>query len=158
MNPGTKLAVSAAMRRSHAAASERPAPAVGPLTAAITGFSSARIARMFGWYVLSSRSRMSSATSRNSVRSWPAQKPRPAPVITTARTSGSAASTSACRQRGVQRGVERVEHLGAVQRDRQHRAVACRLGLGHQRPLNSGCRFSMNAFSPSLASSDANAR
>ena len=95
MKPGTKLAVSAAMRRSHAAASERPAPAVGPLTAAITGFSSARIARMFGWYVLSSRSRMSSATSRNSVRSCPAQKPRPAPVITTARTSGSAAASSA---------------------------------------------------------------
>jgi hypothetical protein len=31
------------------AASERPAPAAGPFTAAITGFSSARMARMFGW-------------------------------------------------------------------------------------------------------------
>ena len=49
MKPGTKLADSAAMRRSQAQASERPAPAAGPLTAAMTGFSSARIASMFGW-------------------------------------------------------------------------------------------------------------
>ena len=38
---------------------------------------------------------MSPAASRNSVRSWPTQKPRPAPVTTTARTSGSRASFSA---------------------------------------------------------------
>ena len=49
MKAGTKLAESAAMRRSQAQASERPAPAAGPLTAARTGFSSARIARTFGW-------------------------------------------------------------------------------------------------------------
>ena len=49
MNAGTKLAVSAAIRTSHASASERPAPAAGPLTAAITGFSSARIASTFRW-------------------------------------------------------------------------------------------------------------
>ena len=49
MNPGTKVATSAAIRMSQAAASESPAPAHGPLTAAITGFSSARIRRMFGW-------------------------------------------------------------------------------------------------------------
>src|SRR4029453_15416595 len=35
---------------------------------------------------------MSPAASRNSVRSWPTQKPRPAPVITTARTSSLLAS------------------------------------------------------------------
>ena len=49
MNAGTNVAESAAIRRSHAHASDRPAPAQGPFTAAITGFSSARIARMFGW-------------------------------------------------------------------------------------------------------------
>src|SRR5215470_6024529 len=39
-----------------------------------------------------------SPASPNSFRSWPAEKPRPAPVITTARTSGSrAASSAACR-------------------------------------------------------------
>ena len=41
---------------------------------------------------------MSPADSRNSVRSCPTQKPRPAPVTTTARTSGSRASFSASRR------------------------------------------------------------
>ena len=49
MKPGTNAAVSAAMRMSHTHASDRPAPAAAPLIAAITGFSSARIARTFGW-------------------------------------------------------------------------------------------------------------
>ena len=49
MKPGTSVAESAAIRRSHAQARERPAPATAPLTAAITGFSSVRMARMFGW-------------------------------------------------------------------------------------------------------------
>ena len=44
MKAGTKLAAADAMRTSQARASDRPAPAAGPLTAAITGFSSARIA------------------------------------------------------------------------------------------------------------------
>src|SRR5688500_15467646 len=39
-----------------------------------------------------------SGVSANSVRSWPTQKPRPAPVRTTARTSGSCASASAARR------------------------------------------------------------
>ena len=38
---------------------------------------------------------MSPGDSRNSVRSWPTQKPRPAPVRTTARTDASSASSSA---------------------------------------------------------------
>src|ERR671922_284600 len=38
---------------------------------------------------------MSPGASRNSFRSWPTQNPRPAPVSTTARTSGSRASFSA---------------------------------------------------------------
>jgi hypothetical protein len=49
MNAGTKLADSAAIRMSQAQASESPAPAAGPLTAAMTGFSSARMARTFRW-------------------------------------------------------------------------------------------------------------
>ena len=49
MNAGTKVADSAAIRMSHAHASDRPAPAAAPLTEAITGLSSARIARTFGW-------------------------------------------------------------------------------------------------------------
>ena len=48
MKPGTKLALSAAMRKSQTQASDRPAPAQTPFTAAITGFSSARIASTFG--------------------------------------------------------------------------------------------------------------
>ncbi len=47
--PGTKLAASEAIRMSQTQASERPAPAQTPFTAAITGFSSARIASTFGW-------------------------------------------------------------------------------------------------------------
>jgi hypothetical protein len=49
MKPGTNVATSAAILMSHAAASDSPAPAQGPLTAAITGFSSPRMRRMFGW-------------------------------------------------------------------------------------------------------------
>ena len=49
MNAGTKLAVSAAIRTSHAQANDSPAPAAAPFTAAITGFSSARIATTLGW-------------------------------------------------------------------------------------------------------------
>ena len=49
MNAGTKLAASDAIRTSQARASDSPAPAAGPLTTAITGFSSARIASTFWW-------------------------------------------------------------------------------------------------------------
>ena len=49
MKAGTNVAESAAIRRSQAHASESPAPAAAPLTAAITGFSSERIASTFGW-------------------------------------------------------------------------------------------------------------
>ena len=47
-NAGMKLAESAAIRMSHAHANDSPAPAAGPFTAAITGFSSDRIASTFG--------------------------------------------------------------------------------------------------------------
>jgi hypothetical protein len=48
-NAGTNRAVSAASRTSQARASDRPAPAAAPLTAAITGFSSPRIAVTVRW-------------------------------------------------------------------------------------------------------------
>ena len=90
MKPGTNVAASLAIRRSQAAASERPAPAQGPFTAAITGFSSAADQADVRVVGLLERARGSSpGTSWNSFRSCPEQKPRPAPVITTARTSGS---------------------------------------------------------------------
>ena len=49
MKAGTKVAPSAARRRSHAHAKLRPAPAAGPFTAASTGFSSPRTERIVGW-------------------------------------------------------------------------------------------------------------
>jgi len=49
MNAGTKLAESATTLTSQASASDMPAPAAGPLTAAMTGFSSARIASTLRW-------------------------------------------------------------------------------------------------------------
>ena len=55
--------------------------------------------------------------------------------------------------------VERVQHVRAVERDRENAAVPACLDLRHRHlPLNSGGRFSTNAVSPSFASSDANAR
>ena len=51
------------MRASQASASERPAPAAGPFTAASTGFSSARIASTF---------RLSSMRSRSATLERPA--------------------------------------------------------------------------------------
>src|SRR5919201_3685975 len=95
MKAGTKVAESAARRRSHANASDRPAPAAAPFTAATTGFSRLRRPRIVGWYEPRSRPAMSPADSRNSVKSWPTQNPRPAPVTTTARTSSSRASLNA---------------------------------------------------------------
>ena len=47
-NACTKVADSAAMRKSAASASEKPAPAATPLTAAMMGFSSMRMRRMAG--------------------------------------------------------------------------------------------------------------
>ncbi len=49
MNAGTKVDPSPATRMSQAHASESPAPAAGPFTAAMTGFSSARMAVTLRW-------------------------------------------------------------------------------------------------------------
>ena len=130
--PGANTAASDAMRMSHTHASERPAPAAGPLIAAMTGFSSARMARTFGWYVSSSRSRMS-----------PVPRLELGQVLAGAEPAAGArehdGSDVVVRPRllergmegGVRRGVQGVEDLGAVERDRQHAAVARRQDLGH---------------------------
>src|ERR1700730_4768115 len=86
-----KLACSEAMRVVQASARLAPAPAAGPLTAAITGFGMVAMARMIRFPSFSSAS--ISVTSplsrafRRSSTSPPAQNPRPAPVSTTARTA-----------------------------------------------------------------------
>src|SRR5918996_1126374 len=89
-----KRASSAAIRMSQAAARDTPAPAATPFTAAITGFGVETTTGISRWYDCSRCSRMSGRSparyaDSNSVRSWPAQKPRPAPVTTMARASSS---------------------------------------------------------------------
>src|SRR4029077_14523324 len=84
------------MRVVQASARLAPAPAAGPLTAAITGLGIVAMARMIclptfsrgSTSVTSSRSRAFPSTSI----SPPAQNPRPAPVRTTVRTVVSSAS------------------------------------------------------------------
>src|SRR5579863_9033501 len=83
---------------SQASARLAPAPAAAPLTAHTTGFGRARSARMIGLRPLSSdwprSGRGAPGLTARSTRSAPAQKPRPAPVIRTARQPGSAAARS----------------------------------------------------------------
>ena len=74
-----KDASSAAITKSHASARLAPAPAATPLTAQTTGTSSARIARATGFQV-ASRWEPKSPEREAPLMSWPAQKPRPAPV------------------------------------------------------------------------------
>ncbi len=134
MKPGTKLALSAAMRKSQTQASESPAPAHTPFTAAITGFSSARIASTFGWY----ESRSASPTSRRLAELLQILPGREA-AAGAGQDDGAhlrvARLLQCLAQRRVQRAVERVQHVGAVQRDRLNCAVARDLDLGHARTL-----------------------
>ena len=92
----TKTASSAATRKSHARASEKPAPAAAPSTAAMTGLGKVRIASIQPC----SASTDSAATSGDLCRVAsrrcscpPAQKVLPSPVITTLRTSGAFSAT-----------------------------------------------------------------
>src|SRR5579875_2107449 len=98
----TNEALSAAMRRSHASARLRPAPAAAPLMAAIAGLSSAASARTTGSsdaVTISARLTFGSI----SLRSCPVQKPRPSPVRTTARTASSCAASLSVAARSVSR-------------------------------------------------------
>ena len=113
--------------------SESPAPAAGPLTAAITGFSSARIARIVRVVVAraggSPMSRGGLAELGQVLADAEAapgagdRRPRARP---SARASLSAADERLCIS-----AVERVEHVRPVERDRQDGAVAAGLDLGH---------------------------
>src|SRR3990170_590769 len=106
MNPGKTAASSDAIRTSHAHASERPAPAHAPLIAAMTGFSSARIARMFGWYVSSSAPRTPPGGGDDD------------------RTHVRIRGLVQCFVQGVvHRPVDRVVNVWPVERDRQDGAV-----------------------------------
>src|SRR6478735_6854930 len=91
----------ATMRRSHASASPKPAPAAGPFTAAITGFSQATTLRTHvptHAYGSSRSTRVDDGSVGGSERSRPAQNARPAPVITTTRTASSAAASATAEE------------------------------------------------------------
>ena len=82
-------------------ASDAPAPAATPLTAATVGTRKACSLRTVGLKACSMTGPGSARLTRsgpgsksNSARSAPAQKPRPAPVITTARIALSASTLS----------------------------------------------------------------
>src|SRR5579875_3680905 len=93
-----KLALSEDNRMYGASTTLKPAPAATPLTEAIMGLGVDTICSIIGLYFLLSLSPMSSAptfflSSMSSFRSSPAEKPLPAPVITTTRTPASEALT-----------------------------------------------------------------
>jgi hypothetical protein len=98
-----KYADSAATTRSQASARERPIPAAGPFTAARTGLGIRRMPVISGWYRSVSTRYTSigsrSARSVTSLRSAPLEKARPAPVTTTARTSGSSVTSRIAARR-----------------------------------------------------------
>jgi hypothetical protein len=94
----------ATMRTSHASASPNPAPAAGPFTAATTGFSQLRIVRTqvpTHAYGSSRSTRVDVGSDGGSERSRPAQKARPAPVMTTTRTASSAAASATAEESDV---------------------------------------------------------
>ena len=115
---------------SHASAIANPPPTAAPLIAAITGWrrrwmrscSDARCS----WVRIDQRDRVHPLGARCAVlastpfRSAPEQKPRPAPVRMTARTSRSPLiAIERVVQLGDQPLAERVEPLGTVHRDEQ---------------------------------------
>src|SRR4051812_33243597 len=95
-----KRASGAARRTSEASASASPPPAAGPLTAAMTGWGRACSLSMIP-AIRSWVSRLPTTPSPviGSLRSRPAQKPRPAPVSTTTRTAPSPATSSSATWR-----------------------------------------------------------
>src|SRR5215831_4191151 len=85
---------------SAARASPKPAPAAGPLTAAITGFSHRTIDithRPTHANGSSRSARVASGSRGGTDRSRPEQKPLPAPVMSTTRTASSVATASIAR-------------------------------------------------------------
>ena len=109
------------IRMSAARHSARPAPTQGPLTAAMTGCGSARMACGSAAMVSWNRSRSiagavaSSMPGPKSRMSIPEQKPRPVPVRTTACTSGRRPDRPGLRQFSLHDLVDGVELFRAVQ-------------------------------------------
>ena len=93
--------LAAANTMSQANARLAPAPAATPFTAQTTGFSSVRTAGSRSGCSRRARSRRGRASPPSfgiaSARSCPAQKPRPAPVSSTARTVGSVRDSRTAR-------------------------------------------------------------
>jgi hypothetical protein len=121
---------SAATAMSQAATSWQPAAVAMPCTSAITGCgrvagspASPRRSGEEVREVMRARppSRRLAASSR--FRSWPAQKARPAPRRTTRGCGSSAHRVEARLQRGQHRIGQRVELVGAVERQPRHRAA-----------------------------------
>ena len=86
-----------AMAMSEASAKLMPTPAATPFTADTIGLGIVRMRRITGLKYFSSaapESAVALAARSGSARSAPAQKPRPAPVSSTARTELSVASSS----------------------------------------------------------------
>ena len=85
-------AASEATRRSAARASEKPAPAAAPFTAATTGKGSSRILVIMGTYLRLTRAPTSCASASALTelpKACPEQNPRPEPVITKQRQLAS---------------------------------------------------------------------
>ena len=119
------LADLAATTMSQASAMFAPAPAATPFTRAITGWGSDVSVRISGFQAVStvtprSTGCSSDATAR-SLRSCPAQNPRPAPVRI--KTRASPRSSSASRSSSMHLDGEAVEPVRAVERDPGDRPV-----------------------------------
>ena len=120
---------------SHAHANDIPAPAAAPFTAAMTGFSSR-----------ADRVDVRVVGRAQPVADVAGRLAELGEVLADAEAAAGAGDhdgadlvVARVLQRGVQRlvhrAVERVEHVGPVQRDRQDRAVALRLDLCHERDV-----------------------
>ena len=89
MNAAFMRAAGAAMRMSDANTSAKPPPLAGPLTSAMIGCGARRIRITISLTRRCTRKPATapdSPSTRSSFRSRPAQKPRPAPVMTTTLT------------------------------------------------------------------------
>ena len=123
-------------RTSESIAITSPIPAHAPLIAVTTGLRSAP--RSVSGRRATFSPTVFEVSARNSM-SMPGQKPRPAPVITTARTSGSSSARSTSSKNAACIGhVHTFIRSGTVQRDRGHTIgdapehVGVVVGVGHR--------------------------
>ena len=86
-------------RMSHARATSQPPPRAKPLMAAITGTPRASMASHMPWPRAANSRAASTSIPAMRAMSAPAENARPAPVSTTARTPGSAATSSSAARR-----------------------------------------------------------